>query len=181
MNPMTGTAADLRASTGDRSSEFRIAVIGGGISGLAAAHRLVELSTDAESPAVTIELFDAAERLGGCFGTEQIGDYVVETGADSFITDKPWGLELCRRLGLEDRLIGIDARYRRALIAKGGQLLPVPTGLSLMAPTRFAGLLQTGLLSPIGKLRAAAEYLVPRRRETSEESIGAFAVRRFGR
>lgn len=169
------------ASTGDRSSEFRIVVIGGGITGLAAAHRLVELSNAAESPAVTIELFDAADRLGGCFGTEQIGDYVVETGADSFITDKPWALELCRRLGLEDRLIGIDARYRRALIAKGGQLLPLPTGLSLMAPTQFAGLLQTGLLSPIGKLRAAAEYLVPRRRETSEESIGAFAVRRFGR
>lgn len=181
MNRTEPTHAEPSAATPDRSAARRIAVIGGGITGLAAAHRLVELAAAVNPPSVTVELFDAAPRLGGCFGTEQIGEYVVETGADSFITDKPWALELCRRLGLEDRLIGIDSRYQRALIAKDGRLLPVPTGLSLIAPTQLAGLLQTQLLSPVGKLRAAAEYLVPRRRATDDESIADFAIRRFGR
>jgi oxygen-dependent protoporphyrinogen oxidase len=131
-------------------------------------------------PQVTIELFDAAERLGGCFGTQQIDGYVIETGADSFITDKPWALGLCRRLGLEDRLIGIDARYRRALILKRGKPYPAPEGLSLMAPTKLSGLLGTPLLSPVGKLRAAAEYFVPRGRPAEDESIADFVRRRFG-
>lgn len=159
---------------------MRIAVIGSGISGLAAAHRLIELRALHGIADVAIELFDAAARLGGCFGTERIGDYVIETGADSFVTDKPWGVDLCRRLGLESRLIGIDSRYRRALIVKRGRTWPVPEGLSLMAPASINALWRTPLLSLTGRLRAAAEYLVPVRREVGEESIAAFAVRRFG-
>jgi protoporphyrinogen/coproporphyrinogen III oxidase len=158
----------------------RIAVIGGGITGLAAAHRLVELRGAGGPAGVMIELFDAAPRLGGCFGTERIGEYAIETGADSFVTDKPWGVELCRRLGLESSLIGIDPRHRRALIAKDGRTWPVPEGLALMAPTSIGALWRTPLLSPAGRLRAAGEYLVPRRRDNGDESIAAFAVRRFG-
>lgn len=159
----------------------RIAIVGGGITGLAAAHRLVELSKTDAGPALEISLFEGSPRVGGCFGTERIGDYVIETGADSFITDKPWALDLCRRLGLEDQLIGIDARYRRALIVRNGRTHSAPEGLSLLAPTSVAGLFRTGLLSPAGKLRAAAEYFVPRRRATGDESIAEFARRRFGR
>jgi len=158
-----------------------IAVIGGGITGLAAAHRLLELAGANGGARVEIELFEASPRLGGCFGTEQSGEYVIETGADSFVTDKPAGIELCRRLGLESRLIGIDPAYRRALIVRGGRTWPVPSGLSLLAPSSVRGLLRTPLLSPIGKLRAVAEYVVPPRRTTHDESIAAFAIRRFGR
>lgn len=160
---------------------LRIAVIGGGITGLAAAHRLVELSRSAGAPPVAIDLFDASPRLGGCFGTERVGDYVIETGADSFVTDKPAGIGLVRRLGLESRLIGIDPQYRRALILADGRTSPAPDGLSLLAPGSLRGLLNTTLLSPFGKLRAAGEYFVPRRMATDDESIAAFAIRRFGR
>ncbi|MEX0587045.1 MAG: protoporphyrinogen oxidase, partial [Pirellulales bacterium] len=170
----------MSAPIDDRSSLRHIAVIGGGITGLSAAHRLVELSAAAGSPAVTIELFDAAQRLGGCFGTERVGEFIIETGADSFITDKPWALDLCRRLGLESQLIGIDSSFRRALILKDGRPLPAPEGLSLMAPTKVGALCRTPLLSPAGRLRAAAEYFIPRRRGTGDESIAAFAQRRFG-
>ncbi|MFO1093934.1 MAG: protoporphyrinogen oxidase [Planctomycetaceae bacterium] len=172
---------DAATKSANDPGAARIAVIGGGITGLAAAQRLVELADAADARDVGIEVFDSAPQPGGCFGTERIGDYVIETGADSFITDKPWALDLCRRLGLESRLIGIDPRYRRALIVRKGRLWPAPEGLSLLAPTRLAGLLQTKLLSPAGKLRAAAEYFVPRRRATDDESIAAFARRRFGR
>lgn len=182
MNPTTGTIrADFSMSAPGAPPVGRVAVIGGGITGLAAAHRLVELAGASGAPAVAVELFEASARPGGCFGTEQVGDYTIETGADSFITDKPWALAVCRRLGLADRLIGIDARYRRALILRGGRTHPAPEGLSLLAPTKFAGLFRTRLLSPAGKLRAAAEYFVPRRRGTGDESIAEFARRRFGR
>ena len=76
----------------------KIKVIGGGITGLSAAHRLVELSREAKLP-VELALIEASGRLGGAFGTEKIGDFTIETGADSFITNKPWGVNLCRRLG----------------------------------------------------------------------------------
>jgi protoporphyrinogen/coproporphyrinogen III oxidase len=159
----------------------RIAVIGGGITGLAAAHRLVELGGAPGASSITVELFDASPRLGGCFGTERIGEYVIETGADSFVTDKPAGIELVHRLGLESRLIGIDAGFRRALILKRGKTWPVPDGLALLAPSSVKGLAASPLLSLLGKLRAAAEFFVPPHRNSEDESIAAFAVRRFGR
>jgi len=170
--------ANAKSFTRGTGAPVRIAVIGGGITGLAASHRLVELGG---TSAVAIELFDASTRLGGCFGTERVGDYVIETGADSFVTDKPAGIELVRRLGLESRLIGIDPGFRRALILHKGRTCPVPEGLALLAPGSVRGLLSSPLLSPVGKFRAAAEALVPPRRMTGEESIAAFAIRRFGR
>lgn len=172
--------APLRLAARD-GAPVRIAVIGGGITGLAAAHRLAELAEVPGAAPVAIELFDAATRLGGCFGTERIGDYVVETGADSFVTDKAAGIELVRRLGLEPRLIGIDPGFRRALILRNGRTWPVPDGLALLAPGSVRGLLGSPLLSPAGKLRAAAELFVPPRKSHDEESIAAFAIRRFGR
>lgn len=157
----------------------RIAVVGGGISGLAAAHRLLELARRDGRPA-TVTLFEASDRLGGVFGTRRIGDFVVETGADSFVTDKPWCLDLCRRLSLESRLISIDPRYRRALILHRGCLVPVPEGLNLLAPGSVRGLATTPLLSIRGKLRAACEYCLPRTRAGGDESLATFVRRRFG-
>jgi oxygen-dependent protoporphyrinogen oxidase len=83
------------------SNPLRIAVIGGGISGLAAAFYVRRLA-----PRASIQLFEAGPRVGGVVRTERHDGYLVECGPDNFITNVPWGTELCRRLGLDDQLIG---------------------------------------------------------------------------
>ncbi|HWA99429.1 MAG TPA: protoporphyrinogen oxidase [Pirellulales bacterium] len=155
----------------------RIAVIGGGISGLAAAHRLVELD-----PRLELTLFEASDRLGGVLQTERRDGYLIERSADNFITNVPWAIDLCRRLGLSDDLLPTRAADRRAFVVRRGRLYPVPEGFTLMAPTRIAPLVTTPLLSVRGKLRLLAEALVPRRPDAgTDESLASFVTRRFGR
>jgi oxygen-dependent protoporphyrinogen oxidase len=158
---------------------MRIVIVGGGITGLAAAHRLIELRQQT-GHAAQITLFEASERLGGTFGTVRIGEFVVETGADSFITDKPWATDLCRRLGLEGRLVPVDERHRRALILRNGRPVPAPDGFNLLAPSRVWPLVTTPLLSPLGKLRLGLEYFVPAKPPADDESLASFVRRRFG-
>lgn len=164
---------------------LRIAVIGGGFSGLAAAHRLTELTGRPASPPVhrpvDVVLFEAAEHSGGVTGTVREDDWLIETGADSFITNKPQAVDLCRRLGIEDQLIPTDDRFRRSLVLRKGRPLPVPEGFMLMAPARIGPILRTRVLSPWGKLRMGLEYLLPRGATGSDESLAAFVRRRFGR
>ena len=111
----------------------RIAVIGGGLSGLSAAHRLIELTR--ENSSVETTLFEASPRLGGIVGTLQIGDYLVDTGADSFLTNKPGAVGLCKRLGLEQRLVATDPRYRGAHVLYEGRPVRVPDGFQLVSPS----------------------------------------------
>jgi protoporphyrinogen/coproporphyrinogen III oxidase len=164
----------------DISHPKRIAVIGGGLSGLSAAHRVLELSA-AENRPVELTLFEAGDRLGGVIGTQQIDDYLVEMGADSFITNKLWALELCHRLGLEDQLIPTDEAYRRSLVLRRGRPVPVPEGFMLMAPAKIWPVLTSPIFSLLGKLRLGWEYFVPKRTETTDESLAAFVRRRLGR
>jgi len=154
----------------------RIAVIGGGISGLSAAHRLRELAPEAE-----IRLFEASGRLGGILRTVHDGPYLIEQSADNFITNVPWGIDLCRRLGLEADLLTTDENRRRAYVVHRGKLLPVPQGFSLMAPAQILPILKTPLLSPLGKIRLLLERFVPARRPNPDESLGSFVRRRFGK
>jgi protoporphyrinogen/coproporphyrinogen III oxidase len=157
----------------------RIAVVGGGISGLSAAHRLLELADQTGRP-IELTLFEASERFGGVFGTQTIDGYTIETGADSFITSKPWGIDLCRRVGLADQLISTDDEHRRSLILHEGRPVPTPEGFELLVPRSLRALLASPLLSTEGKLRAAAEGFVPPRTDQSDESLAAFVRRRFG-
>lgn len=157
----------------------RFIVVGGGITGLSAAHRLLELAAESGRK-VAVTLIEASDRLGGVFGTQRIDDYVIETGADSFITDKPWALDLCRRLGLESRLISIDPRYRRAYIVHRGRPVLTPEGFNLLGPSRLRPVLTTPLLSPWGKLRLLGEYFVPPRDRDRDEDLASFTRRRFG-
>src|SRR5438552_795970 len=89
----------------------RIIVIGGGITGLSAAYRLVELGREQPAPPEVL-LLEAGERLGGIIHTERRDGYILEAGPDSFITDKPWAVALCRRLKLEDQFLETDSSYR---------------------------------------------------------------------
>lgn len=160
----------------------RVIVIGGGLTGLAAAHRLTTRAqaTQPQRP-LDVLLLEAGERLGGAIRTEHRDGFTLESGADSFITNKPWALELCDELGLTDRLIGTDSRYRRSFVVHRGRLAPVPEGFMLMAPGRLRPLLATPILSIPGKLRILLELLLPRRTEETDESLAAFVRRRFGR
>jgi protoporphyrinogen/coproporphyrinogen III oxidase len=157
----------------------RIVVIGGGIAGLAAAHRIVEVSRE-KSFATEVQLFEAAPRLGGSIATEQVGDFLVEAGPDSFITEKPWALRLCERIGLTSRLVSTQAAYQQIYIVQGGKLMALPEGFFLLAPTRFWPFLQTRLFSWAGKLRMAGELFLPRGKVDEDESLGSFVRRRFG-
>lgn len=160
----------------DTSSPRRVAVIGGGITGLAAAHRLREID-----PSLNATLFEVGERLGGALRTEQDNGYLLELGADSFITNVPWGIELCRRLGLADELLPTCESHRRAMVVRRRKLVPVPAGFHLLAPSRTLAILRSPLLSWPGKLRLLAERFIPPSNGTADESLASFARRRLGR
>lgn len=150
------------------SSQRAIAVIGGGIAGLAAAHRLTEVAPEAR-----IILFEAGDRLGGMLQTDHRDGYLVERSADMFITSPAWALDLCQRVGLADELISTDDRYRKAFVMRQGKLVPVPAGFALLQPARIWPVLTTPLLSWRGKLRLALEYFIPRRRRVPSSAAGA--------
>jgi len=156
-----------------------IVVIGGGIAGLTAAHRVIELSRE-KSLAVKATLLEASPRLGGSIATERVGDFLLEAGPDSFITEKPWALKLCDRIGLIPRLISTQSAYQKIYIVHDGKLVALPEGFFLLAPTRLWPFIQTPLFSWPGKLRMAGELLLPRGHLNGDESLGAFVRRRFG-
>jgi len=158
---------------------MRLVVVGGGIAGLAAAHRAVELSRERGTP-LDLTLLEARDRLGGTIETERAGGFLVEAGPDSFLSEKPWALALCRRIGLESRLVGTDDRFRRVFVWFGGRLHPVPDGFQLLAPTRLAPFVTSSLFSWPGKLRMALDLVLPRG-GGGDESLGAFVRRRLGR
>ena len=157
----------------------RLVVVGGGVSGLAAAHRVSEL-TRARGMPVETTLIEARPRLGGTIATEHVDGFLVEAGPDSFLSEKPWALALCRRLGVEDRLVKTDDRFRRIFVLYRGRLHPLPEGFQLLAPTRIAPFLRSRLLTWPGKLRMALDLILPRG-PGEDESLGGFVRRRLGR
>jgi len=159
---------------------LRVAVVGGGITGLAAANRVIELCRERSWP-LDLTLFEDGPHVGGVVATEHRDGYLVERGADSFITNKPWGIDLCRRLGLEDDLIPTDEIFRGSLVLRKGKPLPVPEGFMLLSPAKVWPVIASPIFSPFGKLRMGCEYFVRRRTENGDESLASFVRRRFGR
>ncbi len=158
----------------------RVAIIGGGIAGLSAAFYLEQQRRRGAN--LEYALYEASPRLGGVIRTERTADgFLVEAGPDSFLSEKPWARDLCRELGIEDRLIGSNDAGRQTWVLHGGRLHPLPDGLQFLAPTRLLPILTTRLLSLGGKLRVAAEYLQRPRASAEDESAAAFVERHFGR
>jgi protoporphyrinogen/coproporphyrinogen III oxidase len=157
----------------------RVVIIGGGIAGLATAYALQERA-HLSGVALACTLVEARPRLGGVILTEHVDGFVLEAGPDSLLTQKPWGLDLCRALGLGDRLVGTNARQRTVYILWDGRLQPLPAGLMLIVPTRLGPLLRSPLLSWPGKIRMGLEYWLPARPSNGDESLGAFVRRRLG-
>jgi len=174
----------------------RIAIIGGGLSGLATGVHL-RLLAESQSRPVEITLFESGPRLGGVIHTERIettGDeslgenspgghsFIVDHGADMFATQPPAAFDLCERLGVTDRLLRPKPEGRGAMIARGNSMIPIPEGFVLMRPTKLMSILTTSLMSPGGKFRLLRERFV-RTRDASvtDESVGDFVTRRLGR
>jgi len=161
---------------GSTSGPLRVAIAGGGITGLAAAHHLRELD-----PTCQVTLFEAGERLGGVLHSVRRDDFLIELGADNFITNVPWGLDLARRVGIADQLLETNATRRRALVVRNGRLHPVPEGFMLMEPRALWPIMTSPLLSLRGKARVLGEYFVSARHDNADESLASFARRRLGR
>lgn len=171
-----------------RQKPRRVVVVGGGISGLAAAHRLVELrsqeaASDSEHDTVEVLLLEASARAGGTVRTYRREGFLLEGGPDSFISEKPAALELAKRLGLADRIIQTNEQHRRSFVVSKGRLRPTPEGFQLLAPSRMLPFLTTDIFTWRGKARMALDLVLPRRdgaNGSDDESLAAFVRRRFG-
>jgi oxygen-dependent protoporphyrinogen oxidase len=160
----------------------RIVIVGGGITGLAAAHAAMARAREVRQD-VVLTLLERASRFGGNLVTERVDGFLLDGGPDSWVASKPHATALARELGLERFLVGTNEATRRYYIAWGDRLHAVPEGLVLGVPTRLLPLARTRLFSWRGKARMALEPLVPARRfeGDDDESIADFATRRLGR
>src|SRR5690606_16860786 len=158
----------------------RIAVIGGGITGLAAALHLLDLAREQQTP-VAVTLLEAGPDFGGKIRTDRPGRLIIEQGPDSLLARKPWGIDLCRRLGLGEQLTAPGPAAARSSLATAHGLEPMPPGMVLGVPRSAGALLGSRLVPWPGRLRAALEPWIPPRRDAGDESLHDFLVRRLGR
>ncbi len=172
----------------------RVVIIGGGITGLAAAHRMLERSR-ASGKHFDLALIEASSQIGGIVQTRERDGFLLESGPDSFISEKPAAFELVKRLELESHLIETNENHRRSFIVRQGRLLPVPEGFHLLAPSLFWPFVKSEIFSWAGKARMALDLLLPRRvlnggtnssagsdqDTTRDESLAQFVRRRLGR
>ena len=168
--PQTGTDPQIK----------RVAIIGGGITGLAAAYRLRELAAAREFP-LEVELLERSARCGGALETIRRDGFVIETGADSFLSEKVAAADLARRLGLGAELISTREIYRKTYVVRAGRLVEIPAGFSLLAPAHLGPVFRSQLFSPLGKIRIAMEPYIAARTSDDDESLDSFVTRRLGR
>ncbi len=159
---------------------MRILVVGGGISGLSAAY-----FAHKRHPQADVTLLEAGPRWGGKITTDRVpfdsGRFIVEGGPDTFLATKPYAVQLCRELGLGERLHGTNPEQRNTYVLHHGRLLPLPDGLAMMIPSDIPSVLKSGLLSWPAKMRMGLDFLLPPQPVNGDESLGAFVSRRLGR
>lgn len=163
-----------------------IVIVGGGIAGLSAAFYLQKAARASDFPA-RYTLVERDARLGGKIVTDSVavpgdgsGAFIVEGGPDSFLTQKPWGVQLAHDLGLDDQLMETNEARRKVYVLVNGKRHPLPDGLMLIVPTKFGPFARSPLLSPWGKLRMALDLCIPPRRDGADETLADFVRRRLG-
>jgi len=156
----------------------RIAIIGGGISGLSAAFALEEKRLS--GAAIEYVLYESAPRLGGVLVTDRVDGCLVEAGPDSFITEKPWAADLCRKIGLGDQLIGSNDADRKTYILIHKRLVEMPDGLMFMVPTKILPTVFSPLFSLRTKIRMAQEWFHPPRKASADETVAEMVKRHYG-
>ena len=161
-------------------SSPHIAIIGGGIAGLATAFSLQERAAEMGTP-LACTLIESDREWGGKIVTHRVGDVLIEAGPDSFLSHKPWALDLCAKLGLSDRLMNTNEVQKKTYVYSRGRLRELPEGLVVIAPAKLGSLLRSGLLSWPGVARMALDLVLPARRAAGDESLASFFRRRVGR
>jgi len=156
----------------------RIAIIGGGITGLAAAYALEQQRRSGVD--VDYVLYESSPRLGGVMVSDHVDGCLIEAGPDSFLTEKPWATDLCRQIGLGDQLIGSNDRQRKTYILARGRLIPMPDGLMFMVPTKIMPTLLSPLFSKATKIRMAREWFHPPHKANGDESVASMVERHYG-
>jgi oxygen-dependent protoporphyrinogen oxidase len=157
----------------------RIAIIGGGISGLSAAYFLEKRKNSGAE--LDYVLFEAGSRFGGVIHTERLRDFLIEAGPDSFLSEKPWAAELAREVGLGDELIPSNDAERRTYILVNGGLVPLPDGLAFMVPTDLSATILSPLFSWRTKLRMLREWFYRPSADAPESTVAGFVERHYGR
>jgi protoporphyrinogen/coproporphyrinogen III oxidase len=161
----------------------RVVIIGGGITGLSAAYYLQEEAKVAGLP-LEYTILEAADRWGGKVQTEHIdhdeGAFVIESGPDSFITQKPWGWQLARELGLDSHVQPTNDKRRQIFVLTKGRPVPLPDGVMLIVPTRLKPFALSPLISPLGKLRMGLDLFIRPRLDNEDETLADFIRRRLG-
>jgi len=156
----------------------RIVIVGGGLSGLSAAHRIVELQKE-KNLDLELILLEASQRAGGVIHTIEKEGCLIELGPDSFITTKPWALDLSKRLGLTSELIGTEEGKRRSFVLRNQRLVALPEGFHMLAPGSVMSFLKTPLFSWSGKVRMLMDLVIPKK-SIKDESLASFVRRRLG-
>jgi protoporphyrinogen/coproporphyrinogen III oxidase len=157
----------------------RIVIVGGGVTGLSTAYHL-QKAIGSPGKDIEITLLEQSARLGGKLISEHSDGFLIEGGPDCFLTRKPWALEVCRELGLEDDLMGTNKAQRKVHVLSDGTLHPLPEGIMLIVPTKFLPFALSSLISIPGKIRMAMDLFIPPRRENGDETLGHFVRRRLG-
>jgi len=153
---------------------MKIAVIGGGISGLSAAYYLMKKGHE-------VWIFEKENRFGGTIITERTNNFTIEGGPDCFLREKEWGIILIKELGMEKELLGTNEASKTTYVLWRGKLHEIPEGFFLLLPTKIFPFLKSSLFSLTGKLRAGLEIFIPPLKDETEESLADFVNRRFGR
>jgi oxygen-dependent protoporphyrinogen oxidase len=161
-------------------STRHVVVVGGGVTGLTAAYRILAAGHDAKGAKLEVTVLEERPRLGGNIVTERRDGFVIDGGPDSFVAMRPQAKALCEDLGLGDHLIPTTPRNRRVFVALKGGLVQMPEGLSLGVPTRVWPMVRTPLVSWVGKARMALDLVIPKGPKDGDESIGHFVRRRLG-
>ncbi len=156
----------------------RIAIVGGGIAGLAAAFAIEKQ----RKAGVQVEytLFESSPRFGGVLATDQVDGCQIEAGPDSFLTEKPWASDFCRELGIGDQLVPSNDADRKTYIVVKGRLIIIPDGLMFMVPTKILPTVFSPLFSLSAKLRMAREWFHPPRKADADETVASFVERHYG-
>jgi len=156
-----------------------VVIIGGGIAGLATAWTVQRRAAAGGLP-ITCTVIEADTRWGGKILTRHHDDFIVEAGPDSFLSQKPAALALCRDLGLEDELTNTNPSAEKAFVFTKGRLRPLPEGLVTLAPGQLGPFLRSGIVSWRGAFRMGFDLVSPKRRVLADESVASFFRRHFG-
>ncbi len=158
----------------------RVVIVGGGIAGLSTAFALLE-EAKRLNETLHCTVLEAQAKWGGKISTTLVDGLIVEGGPDSFLSIKPWALELCEKLGLSSQLINTNQGNSKTFAYSRGRLREFPQGLVSMVPTKMGPLFKSGLVSWPGIVRMAGDWFIPSRKVGSpEESLASFFSRRFG-